>query len=307
MKFKKGQTPWNKGKKGIYSEETRRKMSESRKGKPSWNKGGKNPKMSGENHPMFGKHLPEETRRKISEAKKGSPSPRKGVKVSEETRRKQSFSQLKRFSKTEEIKKISKAQVLVYINNPELRKRRSEIAKRRFENQDVWNKGKTLSKEHKINLTKGQVNRYLNPKEVEKARKNMIKQLKAGAIKNTDTKIERAIKEGLIKRGYKEGEDFICQFNFMNKFLCDFCFPNYKVIVEAQGDYWHCNPSIYPQPINEHQIHGIERDNKKRAFIPKVENGSWILLEIWEKDIKKNIVKCIDMIEESLLKKQSGN
>ncbi len=47
---------WNKGKKGVYSEETLRKMSESKKG---------------ENAPWFGKHISEETRKKMSEAHKG--------------------------------------------------------------------------------------------------------------------------------------------------------------------------------------------------------------------------------------------
>ena len=48
--------PWNKGKKGVYSEETLKKMSQAKKGK---------------NAPWFGKHLSEETRRKMSEAHKG--------------------------------------------------------------------------------------------------------------------------------------------------------------------------------------------------------------------------------------------
>ena len=53
----KGYEPWNKGKKGVQvvSEETRKKMSESRKGHPSWNKG---------------KHLSEEAKKKISEKSK---------------------------------------------------------------------------------------------------------------------------------------------------------------------------------------------------------------------------------------------
>jgi hypothetical protein len=38
---KKGSVPWNKGKTGIYSEETIRQISEGHKGKPSWNKGKK--------------------------------------------------------------------------------------------------------------------------------------------------------------------------------------------------------------------------------------------------------------------------
>lgn len=86
-KFKKGHHTWNKGKKRIYSEETKRKMREGRerawssqarrkrqskltkigmarpdirkriskahKGKPSWNKGKEMPQLSGAKHPAW--------------------------------------------------------------------------------------------------------------------------------------------------------------------------------------------------------------------------------------------------------------
>ena len=45
-----GQTPWNKGRVGIYSKETRRKMSDSLKGKTAWNKGKHPDYMQGKNH-----------------------------------------------------------------------------------------------------------------------------------------------------------------------------------------------------------------------------------------------------------------
>src|SRR3990167_3100157 len=49
--FKKGQTPWNKDKKGYMgANETSFK-----KGCSPWNMGKKVPQMSGENHPLFGK------------------------------------------------------------------------------------------------------------------------------------------------------------------------------------------------------------------------------------------------------------
>ena len=57
------------------SEESRKKMSESKKG---------------ENNPLFGKHHSEEARKKLSEARKGKPAWTKGKHHSEESRKKMS-------------------------------------------------------------------------------------------------------------------------------------------------------------------------------------------------------------------------
>ena len=65
---RKGRIPWNKGKTGVYSEEARKKISESRKGRIPWNKGKKMSPMS------------EEHKKKISEANKGKNTWSKGVK-----------------------------------------------------------------------------------------------------------------------------------------------------------------------------------------------------------------------------------
>lgn len=74
----RGKIPWNKGKHGIYSVETLKKMAENHRD------------MSGENNPMFGKssamlgkHHSEETRRHLSKVNIGK-------KHSKETRRKMS-------------------------------------------------------------------------------------------------------------------------------------------------------------------------------------------------------------------------
>lgn len=70
--WNKGKSSWNSGKRNVYSEETRRKMSEAKKGK-SLSEETKR-KMSqvrkGEKNPNFGKHHSEEARRKMSEARK---------------------------------------------------------------------------------------------------------------------------------------------------------------------------------------------------------------------------------------------
>jgi len=57
----KGKEPWNKGKAGVYTEETIQKMSLS----------AKNRNKIPENNPMFGKHHTEEAKQKIKENTKG--------------------------------------------------------------------------------------------------------------------------------------------------------------------------------------------------------------------------------------------
>ncbi len=60
--WKKGHMPWNKDKKGIFSEESKRKMSESKKGIIPWNKGKDCPQLKGNknSHWKGGKHYSNE-------------------------------------------------------------------------------------------------------------------------------------------------------------------------------------------------------------------------------------------------------
>lgn len=74
-----GRVPWNKGKTGIYSDETLKKMSKASKGRTYKKRRTFSPEArqniskskQGQNHPNYGKHLSPETRQKISEAQKG--------------------------------------------------------------------------------------------------------------------------------------------------------------------------------------------------------------------------------------------
>ena len=147
-----------------------------------------------------------------------------------------------------------------------------------------------------------------NPKERERqskvSRETILSLYESNSFpRQTDTKPERQIKAELIKRGYKEGIDFVHQYKFMNKFMCDFCFPKQKVVVEAYGDFWHANPKKYAgKVLHKHQIKDIGRDKSKKAYITTVDNRSWTYLVLWESDINKNVIKCVDKIEKALKK-----
>lgn len=248
----KGQVPWNKGRKGVYSEEIRRKMGAKNIGRPS---------------PMKGKSLSEETKKKLSRS-------------------------------------IKKA-----LSNPEWRQNRSKMVRNLWQNPEY--------REHMSKAAKSSVNegRFITGHKHSKKIKNKLteatlKQYERGDFpKQTNTKPERQLKEELIKRGYREGIDFIHQFKFRNKFMCDFCFPLQKIIVEVDGDFWHANPKKYSNQnkLHPHQIKGVGRDKSKNAYITKVDNGSWNLLRFWESDIKKDVGKCVDEVEKKLKKKIKTN
>jgi len=286
----------------------------------------------------IGKKRSEESMRKFKLAMKGH-------KVSEETRKKISESQRGKII-PEEIKRKSQEATLKAMNSPEMKKRLSEMKKEQFKQGKAksWNKGRKgvyskellekWSKSHKEEMANPEIRKRLilslkktyasnpelsrknserqkirmaNPEIRELLRKNILKMYESGTFpKQTNTLPERMIKEEIIKRGYKEETDFIHQYKFMDKFMCDFCFPKNKVVVEIDGDFWHANPKKYPEgsKMHKHQIKGINRDKSKNAYISKVDNGTWTIVRLWESDIKKDVAGCVDKIEEILKKKK---
>jgi len=255
--------------------EQRKRVSDGHMGQVPWNKGKKTGK------PAWNRGIPmsEEQKRKVSLAKKGSKYPPR----SEEHRRKISGWMKGRPSTRKGITM-------------------SEETKKRI---SLSNTGKKRSEESKENISKAKKGQKY-PGVTEQRRRAILKRFESGSFpKQTNTKIEIAIKEELIKRGFIEGIDFIHQYRFLDKFYCDFCFLKQKLIIEADGDYYHCNPQIYTNgPKNSAQVRYIKRDKAKKAYIMKADNSSWTLINLWENDIKRDVVGCVDKIEEMLALKK---
>ena len=79
---------------------------------------------------------------------------------------------------------------------------------------------------------------------------------------------------------------------------CDFYFPEHKLIIECDGDFWHCNPEKYPDgPIFSYQEKRMEKDKIKDKYL--IDNG-FRIYRVWENDfktkkemVKKNIEKLL--------------
>ena len=273
-RFIKGNIPWHKGKKDVYSEETRRKMAKGRKGKSPYNKGKKTGQLSK-------KH-----RKKISQRLKG-------IVRSKETKNKISKTRKKKF-KTQG-----------YLNTPETREkiRLAGIGKM------ASNKGVPSSKEQIEKWKKTMKKKMEDPvfkEEYSKTRRRIILNSYATGkfSKTSNTDIEKRMRRGLIDKGFIEGEDFFPQYIIEEKFACDFVFPFQKIIVECDGDYFHANPKIYPvEKLHPKQERNLKRDRAKTAYIKKIDNGTWTLLRFWGSDIKKDVSKCVDKIEKVFYEK----
>lgn len=124
-----------------WSEETKRKISESHKGK-----------YGGENHPLYGKHHSEETRKKISKANKGKTA-------SEETRKKQSEALKVALNRPEVKKKMSEARtgenngMYGKHHSEETRRKQSEVRKGKYVGENSPLYGKPKSEEHRKHLS----------------------------------------------------------------------------------------------------------------------------------------------------------
>jgi len=132
----KGNIPWNKGKTGIYSEETRKRLSESHKGIFPSKETIKKRRLA-----MQGKKHSEETKLKISKANKGrkhSEEFRKmrremmlGKKMSQETKKKKSEIMKELWKDLNYSQKIKKS-----LANPENRERRIRAIKETYANPE---------------------------------------------------------------------------------------------------------------------------------------------------------------------------
>jgi len=65
--------------------------------------------------------------------------------------------------------------------------------------------------------------------------------------------------------------------------IYDFCIPSKNILIEVDGDYWHCNPSIFQDgPINKTQTENIINDALKEK-LAKIRG--YTLIRFWEQDI----------------------
>lgn len=102
-------------------------------------------------------------------------------------------------------------------------------------------------------------------------------------LSKRETKPESMVREWLEKHSIK----FKQEQGFFHRYFADFYIPEYKMIIEVMGDYWHGNPEKYKRhELNNEQIKRKEIDEiKKKDFV----KYGFSYFEIWESDIYHNL------------------
>lgn len=100
------------------------------------------------------------------------------------------------------------------------------------------------------------------------------------------TTIETEVYSVLSEMGIAFEPQCVVDYYLVDAFLLDL-----GVIVEVQGDYFHCNPSVYPDgPINDLQRNSIRRDKIKLGYFKKL---GYPVIQLWEKDIRSEGVRAL--------------
>lgn len=106
---------------------------------------------------------------------------------------------------------------------------------------------------------------------------NSLKGNYAQAHKNGLNKLELAGKAILdeLKIGYQE------QAPMFKKFLVDVLIEDSKLVIQWDGNYWHCHPDYVP--FSERQTRRAKLDKSQDAYLKK---AGYRVLRIWESDVK---------------------
>lgn len=129
--------------------------------------------------------------------------------------------------------------------------------------------------------------------------------------KMSDTAIENILKQGKVKRSkleYKfETLLELLEINYTHSFyissikkIYDFYLPDYNILIEIDGDFWHCNPINFPKPTYKSQEINLINDKFKNEWA--LENG-YKLIRFWENDINNNILEVKKTLLENVKKK----
>lgn len=134
----------------------------------------------------------------------------------------------------------------------------------------------------------------------EKMRKECAKRA-ISRLKNSDfmfnyTKPEKITDKILDELNIKHTKEFDCKYYLVDRYL-----PDYNLMIEVQGNFYHCSPLLQNKNSREKSI--LRKDTAKHTFVKKYYHVN--ILYLWEYDLLNRYDLCKKIIE--LYIRNNGN
>jgi G:T-mismatch repair DNA endonuclease (very short patch repair protein) len=86
-----------------------------------------------------------------------------------------------------------------------------------------------------------------------------------------------------------------------NSYLPDFYLPDYDIIIECYGDFWHANPKyMTPTDTTHKYITAIDIWNRDKQRVDNLRLCVKNVVCLWEDDIINDINNCKQLIKENI-------
>jgi very-short-patch-repair endonuclease len=217
-------------------------------------------------------------------------------------------------------------------HNPDVVKKSHNTQKKMYESGEltIWNKGLTMddervknniekimsnpnrgkniskklkgiakSEDHKEKIKIAANVRWSDENEREKQSHRRMKYIIINGFQ-TKSKLEDKFKQILFNNFLmEEKKDYYHQFYIREiKSIYDFKIKGKNILIEVDGDFWHCNPnSKFSEAIYESQKSNLIQDKIKNKWC--VDND-FKLLRFWESDINNNLDSVIEILKKEL-------
>ena len=114
-------------------------------------------------------------------------------------------------------------------------------------------------------------------------------------FKRKKTEPERIIREMLEDLGVSFEQEAPLGYHTV-----DFLLPELKIVIQADGDYWHANPACYEDQGKEPTRRQKDRRRIDASCNGFLRNRGYTLLRFWESELKQNPKQCHDLIREMI-------
>jgi very-short-patch-repair endonuclease len=162
------------------------------------------------------------------------------------------------------------------------------------ERADLLKKSISENEERSKKISEFHKGKPKSPEHREQMKKQLAINRRERLTSGKMSKPERLM-EDILK---SNGIDYVYQHE-VSGFFYDFYIPSKNILIEVDGDFWHCKPGTkYETPITEEQTKNAVNDKKKTAI---AYSNSYTLLRFWESDIQDNRLQVVKTLIENLL------